>query len=67
VIEGVVEAFDDRRGYGLVRDGDGDGFFLHCVDIADGTRTIAVGTRVSGERRVGRLGRDEVARVAPVR
>jgi cold shock CspA family protein len=64
VIRGVVESFDDARGYGLVRDGNDVGFFLHCVEIADGTRTIAVGTSVSGERRVGHLGYDEVASVA---
>lgn len=65
MIRGVVESFDDARGYGLVRDGNDVGFFLHCVEIADGTRTIAVGTRVEGERRVGRLGHDEIARVSP--
>jgi hypothetical protein len=47
-----------------VRDERGVGFFFHCVEIADGTRTIAVGTSVSGERRVGHLGHDEVASVA---
>ena len=64
MIRGVVETFDDERGYGLVRDERGVGFFFHCVEIADGTRTIAVGTSVSGERRVGHLGYDEVASVA---
>jgi cold shock CspA family protein len=60
VVEGTVEAFDERRGDGwLVTDG-GERFYFHCVVIASGSRSIPVGVRVSAKRSVGRLGRDEV-------
>lgn len=63
---GVVESFDGERGYGLLRADGGPGFFFHCAEIADGSRLIDVGVRASGERRVGLLGHDEVAHVAPL-
>jgi cold shock CspA family protein len=59
-VEGVVESFDDRRGDGLVRSDDGEAFYFHCVNIADGSRSIDVGERISARRGVGHLGRDEV-------
>ena len=50
---GVVSTFDNAAGLGIV-DVDGHGpVTLHCVSIADGSRSIAVGTRVRcrlGER-----------------
>ena len=50
---GVVSTFDNDAGLGIV-DVDGHGpVTLHCVSIADGSRSIAVGTRVRcrlGER-----------------
>jgi cold shock CspA family protein len=58
-MQGRVESFDDRRGDGLVRSDEGEGFYFHCVSIADGSRTIGVGERVSAIRGVGHLGRDE--------
>ena len=65
-LNGSVVAFDDEKGYGTVRD-DGDGVerFFHCTQIADGSRTIAVGTAVSYEVVPGRLGRWEAARIEP--
>jgi cold shock CspA family protein len=54
---GVVASFDDGRGLGTVRDDESDeelGF--HCTEIADGTRTIAVGTRVAFVVAAARLG-----------
>lgn len=48
---GVVIAFDAAAGLGTVG-GDGGGEHLfHCVEIADGTRTIDVGTAVEFEPR----------------
>jgi CspA family cold shock protein len=44
---GEVTAFDDRAGAGTVRGGDGREWYLHCTRIADGSRTIAVGTAVT--------------------
>ena len=58
-MKGLVEAFDDHRGDGHVRSDDGERLYFHCVNIADGSRTIAVGERVSARRAVGHLGHDE--------
>jgi cold shock CspA family protein len=63
--EGAVVAFDDVKGYGAVRDSDGVEHFFHCTQIADGSRTIEVGTPVSYEVVPGRLGRWEAARLRP--
>jgi cold shock CspA family protein len=62
-IAGVVESFDDRRGDGYIQSDDGERLYFHCVEIIDGSRTIPVGVRVTAQRRVGRLGRDEVGHV----
>ena len=63
---GVVEAFDDRRGDGTVRTANGERLYFHCVEIADGSRTIATGTEVSLRRGVGHLGHDEALEIAVV-
>ncbi len=42
----------------------GERLYFHCVDIADGTRTIGVGERVTAERTVGHLGHDEAVEIA---
>ncbi|MGD0852628.1 MAG: hypothetical protein ABSA07_04635 [Acidimicrobiales bacterium] len=65
-MRGRIEAFDEHRGDGLVRSDAGEGFYFHCVDIADGTRTITVGQRVSAKRSVGHLGHDEAAEIVEV-
>jgi cold shock CspA family protein len=64
VVKGRVEVFDEHRGDGLVRTDEGEGLYFHCVNIADGSRSIAVGERVSVNRAVGRLGRDEAVEIA---
>jgi cold shock CspA family protein len=58
-MDGRVESFDDRRGDGVLRSEQGERFYFHCVAIADGSRSIDVGERVSATRGVGHLGRDE--------
>jgi hypothetical protein len=63
VIEAAVESFDERRGDGRLIGENGETFYFHCVDIADGTRTIDVGERVTAERAVGHLGHDEAVKV----
>jgi hypothetical protein len=63
VITGVIESFDERRGDGLLRSGDGVVFYFHCVAIADGSRSISPGVRAEGRRAVGHLGHDEVVSV----
>ena len=56
---GTVTEFDDAAGYGTVRTDDGRELFFHCTAIADGTRTIPVGTRVTFTERPGHHGRWE--------
>jgi cold shock CspA family protein len=63
---GVVVAFDDHAGFGELRLDDGRDVFFHCTAIADGTRTIDVGTAVSAVVVPGHLGRYEAADVRPV-
>jgi CspA family cold shock protein len=61
---GAVEAFDADRGIGVVVDEGGEHFAFHCTAIADGTRDIAVGTRVKFAVTPG-LGRWEASAVTP--
>ncbi|MCU1488481.1 MAG: hypothetical protein JWN67_5227 [Actinomycetia bacterium] len=65
-MHGVVAEFDDQKGYGTIRRPDGDEVFFHCTRIADGTRTIAVGARVSFELIPGHHGRQEAADITTV-
>ena len=60
---GVVESFDEHRGYGSIRAADGSEVFFHCTRIADGSRTIDVGAAVSFVLVPGHHGRDEAAAV----
>jgi cold shock CspA family protein len=62
---GTVTEFDDPKGWGTVTAEDGTELFFHCSAIADGTRTIAVGTAVTFEIVPGPRGRWEAARLAP--
>ena len=43
---GIVESFDSHRGLGTIDDA-GQKYLFHCAEISDGTRDIAVNTRVS--------------------
>jgi cold shock CspA family protein len=63
--EGVVATFDDDRGLGTVTADDGRALPFHCTAIADGSRAIAVGTRVVFTVSAGHLGRWEAADLAP--
>jgi cold shock CspA family protein len=62
---GVVAEFDEPRGIGRVQGDDGTEWFFHCTQIADGSRTIAVGAPVSFEVRPGHSGRWEAAAITP--
>ena len=44
---GRVIDFDEHVGLGHVRADDGTEHLFHCVEIADGSRSIDVGTEVS--------------------
>lgn len=64
---GVVEGFDDHVGAGTVRDRhDGRTWWFHCTRIADGSRSVAVGTTVRYALRPGPTGIEAVD-VGPTR
>lgn len=63
-LHGTVVAFDREVGLGEVRADDGETLSFHCIEIADGTRDIAVGARVVFGL-VARLGRYEAAGLTP--
>jgi cold shock CspA family protein len=70
---GRVAEFDESAGLGVIADpgerGGGAGrpaeYPFHCTQIADGSRTIAVGTPVTFEARAGRSGRWEAYAISP--
>ncbi len=62
---GVVTDYDDPAGIGTVTADDGVEHFFHCTAIADGSRTVEVGTRVRFTVVPGRLGRWEAAALRP--
>jgi CspA family cold shock protein len=45
-MNGTVREFDEATGLGVIAADDRD-FAFHCIEIADGTRTIAVGQLVT--------------------
>ena len=60
---GTVEAYDPHRGWGTIVGVDGERLGFHCTQIADGSRTIPVGTSVRYRRIPAHLGRYEAAAV----
>jgi cold shock CspA family protein len=54
---GKVIAFDEHVGLGEVESTDGEVYLFHCVEIADGSRTIDIGAAVEFDlmRKLGRL------------
>jgi cold shock CspA family protein len=62
---GNVASFDAHRGTGVVVDDAGDEYPFHCTAVADGTRAIEPGTRVTFEVTPG-LGCWEAGALAPV-
>jgi cold shock CspA family protein len=60
-VRGTVESFDAEVGLGEVRGDDGVVYPFHCAQIADGSRTIPVGTLVRASVVAGHLGRWEAA------
>jgi cold shock CspA family protein len=63
---GTVIGYDERRGVGTVRADDGTTFPFHAIQIADGSRTIAIGSVVEFEVVPGQLGRWEAAAITPI-
>lgn len=62
---GVVVSFDPELGLGAIRRDDGVEVRFHCVEIADGSRRITVGTTVRFTI-LPKLGAVEAASVMPV-
>lgn len=70
---GTVSEFDDPAGYGKIVDAvdavDAEAglgpWFFHCSSIADGSRSIAVGTDVTFLLESGHLGRLEARDIRP--
>lgn len=61
-LTGRVSSFDDRVGAGTVTADEVDETWsFHCTRIADGTRTIAVGTWVAFDVQPGPTGLEAVA------
>lgn len=48
-VVGVVRAFDEAAGWGTVHTDTDQDLFFHCTQIADGSRSIRVGTRVEAD------------------
>jgi cold shock CspA family protein len=61
---GRVIAFDEHVGLGEVESDDGQQYLFHCVEIADGSRTIEIGAAVEFELML-KLGRFEASRLRP--
>jgi cold shock CspA family protein len=63
-LRGRVTAFDDAKGLGVITAEDGRPFAFHCTQIADGSRTIAVGQAVRFAI-LPKLGRYEATAIEP--
>jgi len=59
---GTVTAFDEQSGLGTIAGVDGGTHPFHCIEIADGSRSIAVGVDVSYDL-LAKLGRWEAANI----
>ena len=63
---GRVTSFDPARGLGTVTDDEGDVFDFHATAIANGSRTIDVGTDVAFVVTPGHRGRYEAGSLVPL-
>jgi len=61
---GVVVDFDEAAGLGRVESG-GERYPFHCTAVADGSRTIAVGTPVVFTLAARHAGRVEASSLTP--
>ena len=64
-MNGSVVAFDASVGLGEVERDDGIRFLFHCIEIADGSRSIDTGTAVTFGL-LAKLGCYEAARITRV-
>ena len=66
LMRGRVTGFDREVGLGVVRGSDGADYAFHCIEIADGTRDIALDAEVCFVV-LERFGRREAGRLTPWR
>ena len=59
---GTVTAFDESVGLGTIAGVDGSDHRFHCIEIADGSRSIQVGAQV-GFDLLAKFGRWEAANI----
>jgi cold shock CspA family protein len=59
---GIVTAFDESTGLGTIAGDDGVDRAFHCIEIADGSRSVEVGAAVSFEL-LAKFGRWEAATI----
>jgi CspA family cold shock protein len=64
VRRGVVARFDEHSGLGVVATDDGVEHPFHCIEIADGSRSIDTGIEVSFDL-LAKFGRWEAANIRP--
>jgi len=67
ILRGEVVEFDGERGTGTVASADGRTHPFHCTAVADGSRTVEVGTVVDFRVVPGHLGCWEATDLVPVR
>ncbi len=60
---GTVVEFDEHRGLGVIAGDDGTRYPFHCTQIADGSRTIEIGTSVTFQITAGMSGRLEASAI----
>ncbi len=65
-IVGTVLEFDEAVGLGLLSDDNGSRWPFHCVSIANGTRVIDVGARVTFRLKFCTVRREAVS-IGPAR
>jgi cold shock CspA family protein len=65
-VRGRVVRFDAAAGLGEIAGADGVTYPFHSTVIADGTRTIEVGTEIEFDIVPGHLGRWEAARISSI-
>ena len=63
-LAGAVTAFDAEAGLGEIVSEGGARFVFHCIEIADGSRTIDVGAAVDFAQ-LAKFGRYEAADIRP--
>ena len=60
--QGTVTSFDESAGLGTITGADGVDHPFHCIEIADGSRSIQVGVEV-GFDLLAKFGRWEAANI----